>query len=168
MEHTDSVWNQVVRRASGLMKRYASLRDGPQNSWSLVGRAAQKFEQALPEAQSREHACALWSRAMVSVLNDLYRRERARAPIGPLAEDQPDPEASSLNLDAHAKLEDAIFALGELDERKALLVVLRYLNGLTWAELAERMDLSVGKVRREVDFSKAWLRRELRIRGVEL
>jgi DNA-directed RNA polymerase specialized sigma24 family protein len=51
--------------------------------------------------------------------------------------------------------------LAAIDERKADIVRLRYLVGLTTAATAEVLGLSTAHVRREWVFTKAWLHREL-------
>jgi len=167
MQHTDSIWGQVLIRASALVKRYRGMRDGPQNSWSLVGRAAQKFEEALPQAKDRDHAYALWTRAMVSVLNDLHRKRISRPPNVPMPESiAADSGHELLDRDTREALDSALVGLAKLDERKVMIVLLRHVHELTWEETAEHLGLSVGKTRREWDFSVAWLRRELRRKGV--
>ena len=51
--------------------------------------------------------------------------------------------------------------LGKLDARKAQVVELKYFGGLTYEEIAEVVKISVGTVRRDWEFAKAWLHKEL-------
>jgi RNA polymerase sigma factor (TIGR02999 family) len=64
-------------------------------------------------------------------------------------------------LDLHQALE----RLGSIDARKERLVELVYFAGLTQPEAAQATALSVATVERELQFSRAWLRRELRGAG---
>lgn len=58
-------------------------------------------------------------------------------------------------------LDDALLALGRVDERKAKLVELRYFGGLSVEEVAEVLGLHPDSVTREWRRAKAFLRREL-------
>ena len=58
-------------------------------------------------------------------------------------------------------LDEALKALAELDARQARVVELRYFGGLTDAEVAEVLKVSVGTVRRDWTLARAWLLNEL-------
>lgn len=58
-------------------------------------------------------------------------------------------------------LDDALTALGKLDERKARVVELRYYGGLNLEEAAEVLGVSSETVTRDWRRAKAFLRREL-------
>jgi RNA polymerase sigma factor (TIGR02999 family) len=58
-------------------------------------------------------------------------------------------------------LADALERLGAEDERMRQIVVLRYFGGLTVAEVARSLDISVRTVTDDWTFARAWLRREL-------
>jgi RNA polymerase sigma-70 factor, ECF subfamily len=58
-------------------------------------------------------------------------------------------------------LDDALAALGKLDERKARVVELRYFGGLSVEETAQVLGVSGGTVMREWKLARAWLIREL-------
>lgn len=185
MDPTPSLWEGILQRASALRRRYANVADAPQDTWSLVGRvAAEKFAGRLdPAARDREHLVALWTRAMRCVLNDLHRRQRGREAAVP-GERVPMDEALGDEArlggargpfepdETLAILAEALRELAERDERlgeeKALLVALKYSEGLTWEEIASTLGSSVRRARDEWDVTRAWLRRELRRRGVEL
>lgn len=62
-------------------------------------------------------------------------------------------------------LEDALEALGRLDERKARVVELRFYGGLTVEETADVLAVSNETVMRDWKFAKAWLLRELTADG---
>jgi RNA polymerase sigma factor (TIGR02999 family) len=67
----------------------------------------------------------------------------------------PEPNASLVALD------DALEALSKIAPRQAKIVELRYFGGLSDEESAEVMKISVRSVRRDWQFARAWLMREL-------
>lgn len=58
-------------------------------------------------------------------------------------------------------LDDALTALSELATRQASVVELRYFGGLTEEEIANVLEISPRTVRRDWEFARAWLAREL-------
>jgi RNA polymerase sigma-70 factor (ECF subfamily) len=54
-------------------------------------------------------------------------------------------------------LDEALVRLEELDPRAAKIVELRYFGGLTEADAAEVLGISVATVKRDWDFAKTWL-----------
>lgn len=58
-------------------------------------------------------------------------------------------------------LDDALFALSEIDPRKSSVVELRYFGGLTIEETAEILRVSTDTVLRDWKMAKVWLLREL-------
>jgi RNA polymerase sigma factor (TIGR02999 family) len=58
-------------------------------------------------------------------------------------------------------LDEALAAFSEIAARQAKVVELRYFGGLTEEEIAEILEVSPRTVRRDWDFAKAWLSREL-------
>ncbi len=58
-------------------------------------------------------------------------------------------------------VDEAVKRLEAEDPRKGKIVNLRYFAGLTTAETAEAMGISVGTIEREWRFIKSWLRTEL-------
>jgi RNA polymerase sigma factor (TIGR02999 family) len=62
-------------------------------------------------------------------------------------------------------LDEALTALGEMDERKSRVVELRYFGGLSVEETAEVLQVSANTVLRDWKLAKAWL--YSRIRGGE-
>jgi RNA polymerase sigma factor (TIGR02999 family) len=67
----------------------------------------------------------------------------------------PAPDRSILELD------EALIAFEQLAPRQARLVELRYFGGLTEEEIVAALEISPRTVRRDWDFAKAWLLREL-------
>jgi len=64
-------------------------------------------------------------------------------------------------------LDDALQALAQKDARKARAVELRFFAGLSMEETAEVMDISLQTVRRDWNFSQAWLARAMKCDEVE-
>jgi RNA polymerase sigma factor (TIGR02999 family) len=58
-------------------------------------------------------------------------------------------------------LDDALEAFSKLAPRQAKVVELRYFGGLSEEETAEVLKISTRTVRRDWDFAKSWLAREL-------
>jgi RNA polymerase sigma factor (TIGR02999 family) len=67
----------------------------------------------------------------------------------------PEPDASILALD------EALEAFSQVAPRQAKVVELRYFGGLSEEEIAEVLKISARTVRRDWDFAKSWLTREL-------
>jgi RNA polymerase sigma factor (TIGR02999 family) len=59
-------------------------------------------------------------------------------------------------------MEEALARLERHDPRAAKTVVLRVLSGLTMAEVARALDVSVATTERDWTYGRAWLHRELR------
>ena len=59
-------------------------------------------------------------------------------------------------------LDDALTALAKVDARKADVVRMRYYGGLSVAETAAALSVSVETVARDWRIAKMWLLRELR------
>jgi RNA polymerase sigma factor (TIGR02999 family) len=59
------------------------------------------------------------------------------------------------------QLDIALATLQELDPRAEQVVTLRYFAGLTEAETAEALGVSISSVKRDWDFARTWLLREL-------
>jgi RNA polymerase sigma factor (TIGR02999 family) len=62
-------------------------------------------------------------------------------------------------------LDEALTRLQALNERQAQVVELRYFGGLSEEETSEALKVSVRTVRRDWNFARVWLHRELTGRG---
>jgi RNA polymerase sigma factor (TIGR02999 family) len=67
-------------------------------------------------------------------------------------------EEKQLDIEA---LSAALDRLSEIDERQGLVVALRFFAGLSVAEVAEVLNVSVGTVELDWRFARAWLRDQL-------
>jgi RNA polymerase sigma factor (TIGR02999 family) len=115
------------------------------------------------EWQARAQFFAIAARMMRRILVDAARARgsRRRDGIPPkvnLDESVLSPEAERSILD----LDEALTAFSQMAPRQAKVVELRYFGGLTEDEIVAALKISPRTVRRDWDFAKAWLLRELR------
>jgi RNA polymerase sigma factor (TIGR02999 family) len=116
------------------------------------------------EWQNRAHFFGLAAQIMRRILVD-FARARNREKRGgdeiqvSLSEAADVPSERSAGLVA---LDDALQALEKLAPRQARVVELRFFAGLSDAESAEALKVSVGTVRRDWSLAEAWLFRELK------
>ncbi len=104
---------------------------------------------------SREHFCALAKRAMRQILIDRSRRHGALKRGG----DQERVELCG-TIDGgfdHLDLDRALLELAALDRRQALIVELRYFQGMTAEEIAAHLSVSVSTVEKSWRGARAWL-----------
>ena len=109
--------------------------------------------------QSRTQFFAAASEAMRRIVIENYRRKnrfkrggdvgRADIDIANLACEQPHVDLLSIN--------EALEELEAVDPKKALLVKLRYFVGMTMAEAAEVLEVSLPTAERYWRFARAWL-----------
>ncbi|GJM23240.1 MAG: hypothetical protein DHS20C15_31550 [Planctomycetota bacterium] len=173
MDATPSLWEQIVRRASSLRRGYGASPTAPASTWSLVNRAAQRFgDGAGPDARDAGHYLAQWQLAMHCVLRDLHRRHDVARRHGlsgeqALGDDVVAAEASTeLDADTREILGDALERLASTHERAAQVLALRSAAELPWREIAARLESTITTVRRDWALALAWLRRELKQRGI--
>jgi len=113
--------------------------------------------------RGRAQFLAIAARAMRQILVDHARRHGAekrgaglfRVTLSDTAATFGQPVLDVLDLD------DALLALGALDDRKARVVELRFFAGLTTKEAAEALDISETTVDDDWALARAWLRRRL-------
>jgi len=120
-------------------------------------------DQSSPNFQNRAHFFAVSARAMRQILVD-YARADQRQKRGSGAHKVELDEAAIVSREGTKEIVDvneALQELGKLDARKAQVVELKYFGGLTYEEIAEVVKISVGTVRRDWEFAKAWLHKEL-------
>jgi RNA polymerase sigma factor (TIGR02999 family) len=111
----------------------------------------------------RTHFFRLAARAMRQVLCDHAAAQRAAKRGGDWARVDltiADPASPERLIDA-LEMDDALETLRQLDERKAEVVTLRFLGGMSIAETAEALDVSVRTVELDWRFARAWLRKRL-------
>jgi RNA polymerase sigma factor (TIGR02999 family) len=113
--------------------------------------------------QNRAHFFAVSAELMRRILVD-FARSRGYQKRGGAARHVELDEAAVVSDERGAEmvaLDESLRALAELDARQARVVELRYFGGLSDAEVAEVLKVSVGTVRRDWTLARAWLNREL-------
>lgn len=130
---------------------------------ALVHEAYLKLvDQASFGAEDRSHFFALASRVIRQVLVDHARSHNAQKRGGSaqrlsLEFSEVSEQAAGDILDLHEALE----RLEKLDPRKSRVVDMRFFGGLREAEIAEILGVNEKTVRRDWQFAKVWLYREL-------
>ena len=115
------------------------------------------------EWQARAQFFAIAAQMMRRILVDAARargsRRRGGIPLKVNLDESavlsPEPDRSILALD------EALTAFSQVAPRQAKVVELRYFGGLTEEEIVAALKISPRTVRRDWDFAKAWLLREL-------
>ncbi len=115
--------------------------------------------------QNRQHFLGVAAQAMRRILVDHARRQKAQKRGGGGDKIELDEQligigddAGSIDLEA---LDEALTRLAELDVRQARIVELRFFGGLGVDETAAVVGISPATVKRDWQFAKAWLKREL-------
>jgi RNA polymerase sigma-70 factor (ECF subfamily) len=117
--------------------------------------------------QNRAHFFFFAAQLMRRILVD-HARARCRLKRGghshkvPLDPSLAIPSGPDANL---ARLDDALNALKQVDERKSKVVELRYFGGFSVEETAEALGISERTVMNDWKFAKVWLLRELEGKG---
>jgi RNA polymerase sigma-70 factor, ECF subfamily len=118
----------------------------------------------LPDWESRRHFLGVAAHLMRQILVEHARRhnslKRGQGMVNVQLNEALSfaPERSSIIV----RLDDALTALAEVDERKSKIIELRFFGGLSVEEVAETLDISVATVGREQRLAEAWLHREIR------
>jgi RNA polymerase sigma-70 factor (ECF subfamily) len=118
--------------------------------------------------QDRAHFFAVAAHFMRRILVD-FARSRNYQKRGGGAQQVSLAEALAIEPERGADLlalDEALTRLQALNERQAQVVELRYFGGLSEEESAEALKVSVRTVRRDWNFARVWLHRELTGRGV--
>lgn len=137
----------VARR---LLRRAALAEEAVQDAFVLIWRRADSFDPKLGSARAWIYA-VLRNRAL-NMLRSERRLELSDEPVAEeTADDAEDPEAAMLRLSDASALKAC---LEKLEPKRRSAVMLAFVQGLTHAELAGRLDLPLGTV-------KSWIRRSL-------
>ena len=117
--------------------------------------------------QNRAHFFAVAAHLMRRILVDFARTRNYQKRGGgaqPVALDEAVIVAPERGADLLA-LDEALTQLQALNARQAQVVELRYFGGLSEEETSEALKISVRTVRRDWNFARVWLHRELTGRG---
>jgi RNA polymerase sigma factor (TIGR02999 family) len=113
--------------------------------------------------QSRAHFFGVAARIMRQILVAMARErgtQKRGAGDRPVSLDEA-MLVSEQRLEDFIALDEALNALAQLDERKARVVELRFFGGLTEAETATSLNVSVETVTRDWRLARSWLRQKL-------
>jgi RNA polymerase sigma-70 factor (ECF subfamily) len=161
-ELTPLVYEELRRLAHHYME--GQRRDHTLQTTALVNEAYLRLaDQTNPNWQSRAHFLGVAALAMRQILVSYARSNRAQKRGGGAARIELDeaailsPEQSKEIVDLHEALE----RLATLDSRKARVVELKFLGGLNYNEIAEVLKIARRTARRDWEFARLWLYREL-------
>jgi RNA polymerase sigma-70 factor, ECF subfamily len=155
------VYDELRRQAVGMMR--AERADHTLQATALIHEAYLRLSGSKLEAENRAHFVALAARVMRRVLVD-HARTRGRDKRGCGAERVTLVETMAVVPNAPDRLLDidrTLERLRALDPRKHEVLELKLFGGLTDAEIAQALGLSVPTVERDLRTARAWLRAEL-------
>jgi RNA polymerase sigma factor (TIGR02999 family) len=156
------VYDELRRQA-----RFYLSRERPEHTLqptALVHEAYLRLvDQTVLKAENRTHFFGIASRLMHQILVDHARQKKAEKRGGAaqrLSLDDVDiaPEEAAGDI---LQLNEALERLEKTDERKSRVVEMRFFGGMKESEIAHILDINEKTVRRDWQFAKLWLYREL-------
>jgi len=161
-ELTPLVYDELRRIAHHYMA--GARPDHTLQTTALVNEAYLRLaDQTHPNWQDRAHFFAVAAQAMRQILVNYAMSYNAQKRGGGAR--KIDLDEAALVADAQSKevveLNEALERLSQLDARKAQVVELKYFGGLTDEEVAKELGVGVATVRRDWEFARAWLFRQL-------
>jgi RNA polymerase sigma-70 factor (ECF subfamily) len=156
----EAMYGELRRMAGGLMRR-----ERPGHTLqpsALVNEAVIRILNSgtLERAGDRRYLFAAAAQAMRRTLVDYARKPKPPWPPEVLPLDQLVAGFEERQLDILA-LNEAIDRLTALDERRGLVVIMKYFGGLTIPEVAAVLEVSEATVEGDWRFARAWLRGQL-------
>lgn len=130
---------------------------------ALVNEAYLKLvDQTQADWKNRSHFFGIAAQCMRRILVDHARQRVAQKRGGEqiVVALEADMDVGDSSADVVA-IDDALSGLASLDERQAKIVELRYFMGLSIAETAQTLDVSVSTVKRDWESARLWLTHEL-------
>ena len=163
----DEVAPLVYEELRRLAHRYMSGERGDHTlqATALVNEAYLRLaEQTNPQWQNRTHFFAAAARMMRHILVD-HARSRGRDKRGGGAVRITLTDEAALVAESQAEqivdLNEALERLASLDRRASQVVELKYFGGMNYDEISDVLGTSAITVRRDWEFAKAWLHKEL-------
>lgn len=158
---TPLVFDQLRRLAERIFRREA-----PGHTLQPTALVSELFERLIGSGvdwHDRNHFFALSARMMRRVLVNHAEAKRAAKRGGgalrvTLREDSLGDGTDEVDMIA---VDEALAALATLDPRKSEMLELHYFAGLTYAELADVMQVSESTVHQDLRTAKSWLRSRL-------
>ncbi|MFI4941719.1 MAG: sigma-70 family RNA polymerase sigma factor [Burkholderiales bacterium] len=150
-------YGELRRMAGGLMR--GRVKGHTLQPTALVHEAYLRLVQGGTRWESRAHFFGAAARAMRQVLVEYARRKSAlkraggalRVTLDDFAAASASPQFTLFALD------EALTALGRVDERYARVMELRYFGGFGLEEIAELTGRSLATVKRDWSYARAWL-----------
>ena len=157
----------VYEELRQLAHRYmdAERPDHTLQATALVNEAYLRLaDQTDPHWQDRTHFFAAAARMMRHILVDYARgRQRVKRGAGAVKVELSDEAIVTANeAEWVIDLNDALERLAALDRRASQVVELKYFGGMSYDEIADVLSVSAVTVRRDWEFAKAWLHKELK------
>jgi len=155
------VYNELRRIAKRCL---AAQPHNTLQSTALVHEAYLRLVGGSVRWENRVHFFAMAAQLMRRILVDHSRMKRAQKRGGDavtLVLDESLAVSAERELDLVA-LDDALNTLGEIDERQARLVELRFFAGLSIEETAHALEISPATVKREWATARLWLLQQIR------
>lgn len=120
-------------------------------------------DQTDPHWQDRTHFFAAAARMMRHILVDYARgRQRAKRGAGVVKVELSEEAIVSENqAEQVINLNDALERFSQLDRRASQVVELKYFGGMNYDEIADVLKVSAITARRDWEFAKAWLHKDL-------
>jgi RNA polymerase sigma factor (TIGR02999 family) len=156
------VYNELRRLAHRFMS--SERPDHTLQTTALVNEAYMRLaDQTNPQWQNRAHFFAGAARMMRHILVDYARgRQRAKRGAGAIKVELTEHAiVTESQADLVVELNEALEQLGALDRRATQVVELKYFGGMNYDEIADVLSISAITVRRDWEFAKAWLHKEL-------
>ncbi len=164
------VFDQLVQIVYGELRKLASHHIRAEKKGHTIHTTALVHEAYLRllgqenlNLQNRAHFFGVAANSMRQILIEYARKDNA-AKRGSGQKNLPLENADFIFINDSSEflaLDDALTSLQEFDHRKAQIVELRYFTGMTIQETAEILETSPATVKRDWDFAKAWLFREI-------
>ncbi len=159
----DQVYHELRRIARGYIAR--ERQDHTITPTGLVNQACLKLlDEENLAAKNRSHFFAIVATKMRHFLVDYARRHNA-AKRNKGAEHEPFEDEFYMftqdRVEEILALDEALAKLAEEDKLQSQIVEMRYFGGYTQQEIAELLNISLKKTRREWYLAKAWLKEAL-------
>ena len=156
------VYDELHRMARAYMRRQPSGHTF--QTTELIHEAYLKLaKQDGQDWQNRAHFFGVAAKAMRHILVDYARSKTSekRGGSGRKVAFDDNKDVSAERPDEIVALDDALRQLAALDERKSRVVEMKFFAGLKIEEIARVLNISPETVKRDWQFSKTWLFREL-------
>jgi RNA polymerase sigma factor (TIGR02999 family) len=156
------VYQELRQVARAYMRRERA--DHTLQATALVNEAYLRLFNGEPfRWENRKHLFCTVARSMRRVLVDHARKNRAERHGGVHRKVTLDDQGPAIfqDLPQVLALDEALDRLAKLNGRQAQVVELHFFGGLTEAEAAEVLDVSLKTVKNDWRFAKAWLKTEM-------